>query len=125
MFAARLNSVKVDLRPRTSRVAENPEKRKQIWDSNNNTESANESHPKKPFNSAKKPFKSVNNKKSFKSDNKKPFKFDIVDDKDKKSAAPATGRERRLHAKELAEARKKKRKRHFTLEEAAEKKKKK
>ncbi|KAK7259361.1 hypothetical protein RIF29_24968 [Crotalaria pallida] len=79
----------------------NPKKRKRIGDSNNNTESANESHPKKPFNSAKKPFKSVNNKKPFKFDNKKPFKSDKpnADGKDKKSAAPASGRERRLYAK--------------------------
>ncbi|WJX96208.1 hypothetical protein P8452_77443 [Trifolium repens] len=38
------------------------------------------------------------------------------DDKDKKKT-PLTGRERRINAKELAEARKKKRKRHFTLEQ--------
>ncbi|XP_045786833.1 pumilio homolog 24 isoform X1 [Trifolium pratense] len=38
------------------------------------------------------------------------------DDKDK-NKTPLTGRERRQNAKELAEARKKKRKRHFTLEQ--------
>nr|XP_004503398.1 pumilio homolog 24-like [Cicer arietinum] len=38
------------------------------------------------------------------------------DNKEKKNV-PLTGRERRLNAKELAEARKKKRKRHFTLEQ--------
>ncbi|KAF7813526.1 pumilio-like protein 24-like [Senna tora] len=35
----------------------------------------------------------------------------------KEKKAPATARERRVHAKELAEARKKKRKRHYTLEQ--------
>ncbi|XP_061349186.1 pumilio homolog 24 isoform X2 [Gastrolobium bilobum] len=37
--------------------------------------------------------------------------------KEKTAKASVTGRERRLHAKELAEARKKKRKRHYTLEQ--------
>ncbi|XP_020961364.1 pumilio homolog 24-like [Arachis ipaensis] len=56
------------------------------------------------------------------SDSNKPFKSlktrkpDAVP-KDKTKKAPLIGRERRLHAKELAEARKKKRKRHFTLEQ--------
>ncbi|KAK7363536.1 hypothetical protein VNO77_05682 [Canavalia gladiata] len=45
----------------------------------------------------------------------KKHKPDSVSKEKKK--APLTGRERRLHAKELAEARKKKRKRHFTLEQ--------
>ncbi|KAH1088423.1 hypothetical protein AAZX31_07G226400 [Glycine max] len=41
----------------------------------------------------------------------------VAKDNKNKKTAPLTGRERRLHAKELADARKKKRKRHFTLEQ--------
>ncbi|KAH1247634.1 Pumilio 24 [Glycine max] len=48
----------------------------------------------------------------------KKHKLDSVakDNKNKKTT-PLTGRERRLHYEELADARKKKRKRHFTLEQ--------
>ncbi|KAG4942229.1 hypothetical protein JHK85_046875 [Glycine max] len=41
----------------------------------------------------------------------------VAKDNKNKKTAPLTGRERRLHSKELADARKKKRKRHFTLEQ--------
>ncbi|OIW17690.1 hypothetical protein TanjilG_29040 [Lupinus angustifolius] len=102
---------------------ENTKKRKRIAGSNTTESAANESHSKKPFKSAKKPFDSVkkpfnSDKKPFKSD-KKPFKSDKADaaGKDNRKIAPASGRERRLHAKELADARKMKRKRHFTLEQ--------
>ncbi|KAE9601479.1 putative CPL domain-containing protein [Lupinus albus] len=109
---------------------ENTKKRKRIAGSNTTESAANESHTKKPFKSAKKPFDSVkkpfnSDKKPFKSDkkpfksDKKPFKSDKADasGRDNRTIAPASGRERRLHAKELADARKMKRKRHFTLEQ--------
>ncbi|CAL0330180.1 unnamed protein product [Lupinus luteus] len=102
---------------------ENTKKRKRIAGSNTTDSAPNESHSKKPFKSAKKPFDSVkkpfnSDKKPFKSD-KKPFKSDkpVAAGKDNRTIAPASGRERRVHAKELADARKMKRKRHFTLEQ--------
>ncbi|CAJ1940948.1 unnamed protein product [Sphenostylis stenocarpa] len=47
----------------------------------------------------------------------KKHKPDSVAKDKKQQKPPLTGRERRLHAKELADARKKKRKRHYTLEQ--------
>ncbi|KAJ1395242.1 Pumilio RNA-binding repeat [Sesbania bispinosa] len=70
-------------------------KRKRI---NSNTDEANESRSNSKFVASKK------------------HKSDSLG-KEKTNKAPVTGRERRLHAKELAEARKKKRKRHYTLEQ--------
>ncbi|KAL4344058.1 hypothetical protein AHAS_Ahas11G0140400 [Arachis hypogaea] len=81
-------------------------KRKRIPASGSNAEALHESPSKAPkLSASKKPFKSLKTRKP-----------DAVP-KDKTKKAPLTGRERRLHAKELAEARKKKRKRHFTLEQ--------
>ncbi|XP_015937538.1 pumilio homolog 24 [Arachis duranensis] len=81
-------------------------KRKRIPASGSNAEASHESPSKAPkLSASKKPFKALKTRKP-----------DAVP-KDKTKKAPLTGRERRLHAKELAEARKKKRKRHFTLEQ--------
>ncbi|RYR37516.1 hypothetical protein Ahy_A09g042394 [Arachis hypogaea] len=81
-------------------------KRKQIPALDSNTEASHESPSKVPkLSASKKPFKSLKTRKP-----------DAVP-KDKTKKAPFIGRKRRLHAKELAEARKKKRKRHFTLEQ--------
>ncbi|KAK7387939.1 hypothetical protein VNO78_22738 [Psophocarpus tetragonolobus] len=57
------------------------------------------------------------NSKASKFVSSKKHKPDSLGKDKKNKTAPLTGRERRLHAKELADARKKKRKRHYTLEQ--------
>ncbi|MED6106511.1 hypothetical protein PIB30_005139 [Stylosanthes scabra] len=85
----------------------NTKKRKRIPSAGSNAQASHESPSKAPklSSATKKPFKSL-----------KPRKPDAVP-KDNTKKAPLSGRERRLHAKELAEARKKKRKRHYNLEQ--------
>ncbi|KAK4283399.1 hypothetical protein QN277_000351 [Acacia crassicarpa] len=88
-------------------------KRKRIPGSNNEADKPSPSKVPK-LAASKRPFPPKNKASG------KPSKFikkgpNVTDDKEKK--APLTARERRLHSKELAEARKKKRKRHYTLEQ--------
>ncbi|XP_059632769.1 pumilio homolog 24 isoform X2 [Cornus florida] len=87
-----------------------PKKRKRISDSKGDGEKSNPQKKKFPSNppnkGLKKPFKSSTQHHKFKSPIEKP-----------KEEAPKSKRERRLQAKELVEARKKKRKPHYTLEQ--------